>query len=83
MNRQLVVIDLCADFSLECIGQGVQLDVGDLAAFVAKQVVVRLNDLVKTVGNTVLTVNDRHYLSTTLDRKTIIEAFQNAKLIEE
>ena len=34
-------------------------------------------------GNTVLTINDRHYLSTTLDKDTIIAAFQNAKLIEE
>ena len=32
---------------------------------------------------TVLTVNDRHYLSTTLDRNTIIEAFKNAKFIEK
>ena len=34
-------------------------------------------------GNTVLTINDRHYLSTKLDRETIISAFQNAKLLEE
>ena len=34
-------------------------------------------------GKTVLAVNDRHYLSTTLDRDTVIEAFKNAKLIEE
>jgi hypothetical protein len=34
-------------------------------------------------GKTVLAVNDRHYLSTTLDKETIIEAFKNAKLMEE
>ena len=34
-------------------------------------------------GKTVLTVNDRHYLSTTLDKETIIEAFKNARLMEE
>ena len=34
-------------------------------------------------GKTVLTVNDRHYLSTTLDKDTIIAAFKNARLMEE
>ena len=34
-------------------------------------------------GKTILTVNDRHYLSTTLDKETIVEAFKNARLIEE
>ena len=34
-------------------------------------------------GKTVLAVNDRHYLSTTLDRDTVIEAFKNARLMEE
>lgn len=39
--------------------------------------------LTEADGNTVLTVNDRHYLSTTLDRETIMEAFKDARSMEE
>ena len=53
VNGQFVILDLWTDFSLECVSQGVQLDVGNLAAFIAEQVIVRLNDFIKAVGNTV------------------------------
>ena len=53
VNGQFIILNLCADFSLKCIGQRMELDIGDLAAFVAKQMIVRLNDFIKAVGNTV------------------------------
>ena len=53
MNGQFVVINLGTNLGLESVGQGLKLDVGDLATSVAKQVIVRLYDFIKAVGNTV------------------------------
>ena len=53
VNGQLIILNFGTDLALQGIGQRVELDVGDLTAFVAKQVVVRLNDFIKAVGNTV------------------------------
>ena len=53
MNRQLVIVDLRADFSLKRFGQRMQLNIGNLTAFVAEQMVVGLHNFVKAVGNTV------------------------------
>ena len=53
VNGEFVIFNLCADFSFECIGQRMEFNIGDLATFIAEQVVVRLNDFVKAVSNTV------------------------------
>ena len=53
MNGQLIVVNFGADFRFESVGQGMELDVGDLAASVAKQVIVRLYNLVKAVCNAI------------------------------
>ena len=53
VNGQFVVIDFGADLCFQRIGQRMELDVGNLAAFVAEQMVVRFYDLIKAIGNTV------------------------------
>lgn len=53
MHGQFVVLDLGTERAFDLPCEGGELDVGDLSATVAEQVVVRLGDLVKAIGNAV------------------------------
>ena len=53
MHREFVVFDLGTEGGFDLLGEGGEVDVGDLAAAVAEKVVVRLGDLVKAIGNSV------------------------------
>ena len=53
VNGQLVILDGRADLRFERCGEGGEMDIGDLSAFVAKEMIVRFGDLVKAIGNAV------------------------------
>lgn len=53
MYSQLIVLDLGTECSLDLARQLRQFNIGDLAASVAEQMIVRFGDLIKAIGNTV------------------------------